>query len=265
MESETIVHGLRRNVFDLSDNVFSLTAWNSEPNATQSDPSFLKPNPFFQSCNWIKCSILAHPGNPWIICQSVHTLETHQYSMPIIKHPDKPMNHMPILAHPGNPSIQFFIKHPVKSNSLVQSSQTLSISLSLEEFFIVIQTSCCPASSKKNTSIHWSTDPSLSTDDLNNFRPISNLNFISRMLKKASHIQSHLSSNSFFFPICFTGSFILLKLLFLKFTMTSSLRWIVVRSLAFFLTYLQPLISVDHSILLDHPSSILVWFWWYFT
>ena len=39
-----------------------------------------------------------------------------------------------------------------------------------------------------------------------------------------------------------TGSFILLKLLFLKFTMTSPLQWIVVRSLAFFLTYLQPLI-----------------------
>ena len=40
-----------------------------------------------------------------------------------------------------------------------------------------------------------------------------------------------------------TGSFILLKLLFLKFKMTSSLRWIVVRSLhSFFLTYLLPLI-----------------------
>ena len=40
-----------------------------------------------------------------------------------------------------------------------------------------------------------------------------------------------------------TGSFILLKLLYLKFTMTSSLRWIVVRSLhSFFSTYLLPLI-----------------------
>ena len=40
--------------------------------------------------------------------------------------------------------------------------------------------------------------PSLSTDDLNNFRPISNLNFISKILEKvvASRIQSHLSSNS---------------------------------------------------------------------
>ena len=40
--------------------------------------------------------------------------------------------------------------------------------------------------------------PSLSTDDLHNFRPISNLNFISKILEKvvASRIQSHLSSNS---------------------------------------------------------------------
>ena len=38
----------------------------------------------------------------------------------------------------------------------------------------------------------------LSTDDLNNFRPISNLNFISKILEKvvASRVQSHLSSNS---------------------------------------------------------------------
>ena len=40
--------------------------------------------------------------------------------------------------------------------------------------------------------------PSLSTDDLNNFRPISNLIFISKILEKvvASRIQSHLSSNA---------------------------------------------------------------------
>ena len=50
-----------------------------------------------------------------------------------------------------------------------------------------------------------------------------------------------------------TGSFILLKLLFLKFTMTSSLRWIVVRSLhSFFSTYLLP------SILSIIPSFLLV-------
>ena len=49
-----------------------------------------------------------------------------------------------------------------------------------------------------------------------------------------------------------TGSFILLKLLFLKSTMTSSLRWIVVRSLhSFFSTYLLPLIlSIIPSFLL---------------
>ena len=78
---------------------------------------------------------------------------------------------------------------------LVQSSQTLSISLFMEDFSIVIQTSSCPASSK-TIYIRLSTDPSLSTDDLSNFRPISNLNFISKMLEKvdASHIRSPLSS-----------------------------------------------------------------------
>ena len=49
-----------------------------------------------------------------------------------------------------------------------------------------------------------------------------------------------------------TGSFILLKLLFLKFTMTSFSRWIVVRSLySFFSIYLLPLIlSIIPSFLL---------------
>ena len=60
-----------------------------------------------------------------------------------------------------------------------------------------------------------------------------------------------------------TGSFILLKLLFSKFTMTSSLRWIVVRSLhSFFSTYLLPLIlSIIPSFLLVFKiGSILMVF-----
>ena len=67
-----------------------------------------------------------------------------------------------------------------------KSCQSLSF---WRNFSIVIQTSSCPALLKK---------PSLSTDDLNNFRPISNLNFISKILEKvvASRIQSHLSSHS---------------------------------------------------------------------
>ena len=52
--------------------------------------------------------------------------------------------------------------------------------------------------SNKLLSSLFSKKPSLSTDDLNNFHPISNLNFISKILEKvvASRIQSHLSSNS---------------------------------------------------------------------
>ena len=44
--------------------------------------------------------------------------------------------------------------------------------------------------------------PSLPADDLNNYRPISNLNFISKILEKvvSNRVQSHLSSNSLYLP-----------------------------------------------------------------
>ena len=44
--------------------------------------------------------------------------------------------------------------------------------------------------------------PSLPPEDLNNYRPISNLNFISKILEKvvASRMNSHLSTNSLFLP-----------------------------------------------------------------
>ena len=76
------------------------------------------------------------------------------------------------------------------SMNSVQSSQILSISLFLKEFFY--------RHSNKLLSSLFPKKTSLSTDDLNNFRPISNLIFISKILEKivASRIQSHLSSNS---------------------------------------------------------------------
>ena len=60
------------------------------------------------------------------------------------------------------------------SMNSVQSSQILSISLFLKEFF--------HRHSNKLLSSLFSKKPSLSTDDLNNFRPISNLIFISKIL-----------------------------------------------------------------------------------
>ena len=129
----------------------------------------------------------------------------------------------------------------------VQSSQILSISLFLKKFF--------HRHSNKLLSSLFSKNHLYCTDDLNNFRPISNLIFISKILEKvvASRIQSHLSSNSLSSSFQFACRILIsFKLLFLKSTMTSSLRWIVVRSLnSFFSTYLLPLIlSIIPSFLL---------------
>ena len=74
--------------------------------------------------------------------------------------------------------------------NLVQSSQILSISLFLKEFL--------HRHSNKLLSSLFSKTISVYTGDPNNVRPISNFNFISKILEKvvASRIRSHLSSNS---------------------------------------------------------------------
>ena len=75
--------------------------------------------------------------------------------------------------------------------NLVQSSQILSISLFLKEFFH-------RHSNKLLSSLFSKNHLYLLMIDLNNFRRISNLNFISKIIEKVvpSRIQSHLSSNS---------------------------------------------------------------------
>ena len=75
--------------------------------------------------------------------------------------------------------------------------------------------------------------------------------FICLSRAKTVYTLKHLLSASCIYYGLY-GSFILLKLLFSKFTMTSSLRWIVLRSPHFFSTYLL------HSILLIIPSFQLV-------
>ena len=64
--------------------------------------------------------------------------------------------------------------------------------------------------------------PSLPPDDLNNYRPISNLNFLSKILEKvvSQRVQSHLSSNSLYLSFLHTAHFIPPKHVFSKFTMT---------------------------------------------
>ena len=155
---------------------------------------------------------------------------------------------------PWIPSQLFFWNSA--SMNLVQSSPILSISLFLKEFFHRHSNQALVQPLLKK--------PSLSTYDLNNFCPISNLTsspkFSKKLLPLAFNLTYLLTHCLLLFNLL-TGSIILLKLLFLKFTMTSSLRWIVVRSLhSFFLTYLLPLIlSIIPSFLLVFK---LVRSWW---
>ena len=125
-----------------------------------------------------------------------------------------------------------------------KSCQSLSF---WKNFSIIIQTSSCPASSQKTISIHW-----WSQQLSSNFKP--HLHFQNSRKSRCfplSMLTCLLTHYLLLFSLL-TGSFILLKLLFLKSTMTSSLRWIVVRSLhSFFSTYLLPLIlSIIPSFLL---------------
>ena len=206
--------------------------------------------------------MLAHPGNPWIICQSSHTLETHEsYANPCT--PWKPMNHMPIQSlhtletHQYNSSSKSF-----KFNSLVQFSQTLSISLFLEEFLSVIQTSSCPASFQKAP---------LSSDPLIHLYPLMiSTTFVQFQTttsfpecSKQPPTFNLTCPNSLFFSqsayrIFHSTETTLLKIHNDLAMDPGEVTWILLDLFVAFDT-------VDHSILLDHPSSQLVRFWWYFT
>ena len=125
-----------------------------------------------------------------------------------------------------------------------KSCQSLSF---WRNFSIVIQTSSCPASSQKNHLY-----PLMISTTFVQFQTSSSFpKFSKKSLLPAFNLTCLLTHCLLLFSLL-TGSFILLKLLFLKSTMTSSLRWIVVRSLhLFFSTYLLPLIlSIIPSFLL---------------
>ena len=133
------------------------------------------------------------------------------------------------------------------SMNLVQSSPILSISLFLKEFFHRHSNKLLSSLFSKNHLY----PPMISTTFVQFQTSTSSPKFLKRLLPPVFNLTCLLTHCLLFFNLL-TGSFILLKLLFLKFTMTSSLRWIVVRSLhSFFSTYLQPLIlSIIPSFLL---------------
>ena len=132
--------------------------------------------------------------------------------------------------------------------NLVQSSPILSISLFLKEFFHRHSNKLLSSLFSKNHLYPLM----ISTTFVQFPTSTSYPKFLKKLLPPAFNLTCLLTP-CLLLSNLLTGSFILLKLLFLKFTMTSSLRWIVVRSLhSFFLTYPLPLI------LLIIPSFLLV-------
>ena len=128
-----------------------------------------------------------------------------------------------------------------------QSSQILSISLFLKEFSHRHSNKLLSSLFSKNHLY-----PLMISTTFVQFQTSSSFPKFSRKLLLPAFNLTCLLTHCLLLFSLLTGSFIILKLLFLKFTMTSSLRWIVVRLLhSFFSTYLPPLIlSIIPSFLL---------------
>ena len=83
-------------------------------------------------------------------------------------------------------------------NEMEGERASLCINPIINVIFFSLSEGIFPSSFKQAIVHPLLKKPSLPDDDLNNFRPISNLNFISKILEKvvASRFQSHLLSNS---------------------------------------------------------------------
>ena len=150
---------------------------------------------------------------------------------------------MPILAHPGHPSIQFFIEILLTYFLDRILTNLVNLSLSGDNF----------SSSSKQALVQPPFEkPPLFTDLLIHLYPLMILTTFVQFQTSTSFPECSKRPPTFnltcplthcFLPNCLPDlSFYWNYVLFLKFTMTSSMRWIVVRSLAFFSTYLQSLI-----------------------
>ena len=214
-----------------------LTARNSEPNAILSDPSFPKPSPSFLSnlitessdnprTLWKTLNTILHrnpsnslPESPDASSLANTFLDFFKDKIERIRAKFVPSDSPdPFLSpHAPPPKMTNFIPATLTEiHKLISASESKQCPLDSIPTFLLklcfnklgpiitnlvnlsLSEGIFPSSFKQALVQPLLKKPSLSTDDLNNFRPISNLNFISKILEKvvASRIQSHLSSNS---------------------------------------------------------------------
>ena len=210
-----------------------LTARNSEPNAILSDPSFPKPSPHFLSnlvtessdnprTLWITLNTILHrnPSNSFPESPDASSLvntflDFFKDKIERIRTKFLPSDSPdPFLSPPAPPPkmTNFIPATLTEIHKLISASEskqcpldsipTFLLKLCFNELGPIIITNLVnlslsegifPSSFKQGLVQPLLKQPSLPTDDLNNFRPISNLNFISKILEKVVALPHSIS------------------------------------------------------------------------